>query len=125
MPRSLTLKDHFLETRLFGNRAIILLVFCGLLLAVLFTRLLYLQVIEHEHYITLSEDNRVKLQAIAPNRGLIYDREGVLLAGNKTVYEVDIDLSAVVDPAAIAMATSSSVGPITSRWSGLALVMTE
>jgi penicillin-binding protein 2 len=99
MPRSLTLKDHFLETRLFGNRAIILLVFCGLLLAVLFTRLLYLQVIEHEHYITLSEDNRVKLQAIAPNRGLIYDRNGILLAENLPSFRLEITPEQVDDMA--------------------------
>ena len=78
IPRQLTLKDHFLEYRLFTNRVIILLVFCGLILLALFSRLFYLQIIAHEHFTTLSEDNRVKLQAIAPNRGLIYDRNGIL-----------------------------------------------
>lgn len=99
MPRPLTLKDHFLETRLFSNRAIILLVFCGMLLVVLFTRMLYLQVIEHEHYITLSEDNRVKLQAIAPNRGLIYDRNGILLAENLPSFRLEITPEQVDDMA--------------------------
>ncbi|MFZ8987626.1 MAG: penicillin-binding protein 2, partial [Steroidobacteraceae bacterium] len=97
MPRPLTLKDHFLETRLFSNRSIILLVFCGMLLAVLLTRMLYLQVIEHEHYITLSEDNRVKLQAIAPNRGLIYDRNGILLAENLPSFRLEITPEQVDD----------------------------
>jgi penicillin-binding protein 2 len=97
MPRPLTLKDHFLETRLFSNRAILLLVFCGMLLAVLLTRMLYLQVIEHEHYITLSEDNRVKLQAIAPNRGLIYDRNGILLAENLPSFRLEITPEQVDD----------------------------
>jgi penicillin-binding protein 2 len=99
MPKSLTLKDHFLETRLFSNRAIVLLVFCGMLLIVLFTRMLYLQVIEHDHYITLSEDNRVKLQAIAPNRGLIYDRNGILLAENLPSFRLEITPEQVDDMA--------------------------
>ena len=99
MPKSLTLKDHFLETRLFSNRAIVMLVFCGMLLIVLFTRMLYLQVIEHEHYITLSEDNRVKLQAIAPNRGLIYDRNGILLAENLPSFRLQITPEQVDDMA--------------------------
>ena len=99
MPKSLTLKDHFLETRLFSNRAIVMLVFCGMLLIVLFTRMLYLQVIEHEHYITLSDDNRVKLQAIAPNRGLIYDRNGILLAENLPSFRLQITPEQVDDMA--------------------------
>ena len=61
MLRQLTLKDHFLEYRLFTNRVIILLVLCGMILLALFSRLFYLQVIAHEHFTTLSEDNRVKL----------------------------------------------------------------
>mgnify|MGYP001812631691 FL=1 len=108
MPRPLTLKDHFLETRLFSNRAIVLLVFCGMLLMVLFSRMLYLQVIEHDHYITLSEDNRVKLQAIAPNRGLIYDRNGILLAENLPSFRLEITPEQVDDMAS----TLESLGEI-------------
>jgi penicillin-binding protein 2 len=97
MLRQLTLKDHFLEYRLFTNRAIILLVFCGVLLVALFSRLFYLQVIAHEHFTTLSEDNRVKLQAIPPNRGLIYDRNGILLADNLPSYRLEITAEQVDD----------------------------
>ena len=78
--RQLTLKDHFFETRLFMSRIIVLIIFSGTLLLVLFGRLWYLQVIEHDHFTTLSEDNRVKLQPVTPNRGLIYDRNGTLMA---------------------------------------------
>ena len=67
-----------------------MLTFCGLLLAVLLSRMLYLQIIEHEHYITLSEDNRVKLQPIPPNRGLIFDRNGLILAENLPSYRLEI-----------------------------------
>jgi penicillin-binding protein 2 len=97
MLRQLTLKDHFLEYRLFSSRAIVLLLFCGLLLLVLFSRLLYLQVIEHEHFTTLSEDNRVKLRAIAPSRGLIYDRNGIILAENLPSYRLEITAEQVND----------------------------
>lgn len=97
MPRILTLKDHFFEVRLLTSRAIILLFFCGLLLLILFSRLIYLQVVSHEHFTTLSEDNRVKLQAIAPNRGLIYDRNGILLAENLPSYKLEITPELVDD----------------------------
>ncbi len=90
MSSRLTLKDHFFESRLIMHRAIVLLVLGGVLCLVLFGRLLYLQVIEHEHYRTLSEDNRVKLQPIPPNRGLIYDRNGILLAENLPSYRLEI-----------------------------------
>jgi len=72
------------------HRAVVLLVLGGMLCLVLFGRLLYLQVIEHDHYRTLSEDNRVKLQPIVPNRGLIYDRNGILLAENLPSYRLEI-----------------------------------
>ena len=86
----LPLKDHFLETRLITHRAILLLVFGGILLTILLGRLLFLQVVEHEHFTTLSEDNRVNLQPIPPNRGLIFDRNGILLADNLPSYRLAI-----------------------------------
>lgn len=97
MPHKLTLKDHFFEVRLLTSRAIALLALCGVLLLILISRLIYLQVVSHEHYTTLSEDNRVKLQAVAPNRGLIYDRNGILLAGNLPSYKLEITPELVDD----------------------------
>ena len=97
MPRYITLKDHFFESRLIMNRAVVLLVLGGLLLIILLSRLLYLQVIEHEHYTTLSEDNRVNLQPIPPNRGLIFDRNGILLAENLPSYRLAITPELVDD----------------------------
>lgn len=90
VPSRLTLKDHFHESRLIMQRAIVLLTIGGILCLVLFTRLVFLQVIAHDHYTTLSEDNRVKLQPIPPNRGLIYDRNGILLAENLPSYRLEI-----------------------------------
>ena len=91
------LKDHLFETRLITNRAILLLVAGGLLLSILLVRLLYLQVVSHEHYTTLSEDNRVNLQPLPPNRGLIYDRNGILLAENLPSYRLEITPEQVDD----------------------------
>ncbi|MCK5382932.1 MAG: penicillin-binding protein 2 [Gammaproteobacteria bacterium] len=91
------LKDHLFESRLITNRAILLLIIGGLLLSVLLVRLLYLQVVSHEHFTTLSEDNRVKLQPLPPNRGLIYDRNGILLAENLPSYRLEITPEEVDD----------------------------
>jgi len=91
------LKDHLFETRLITNRAILLLVAGALLLSILLVRLLYLQVVSHEHYTTLSEDNRVKLQPLPPNRGLIFDRNGILLAENLPSYRLEITPEQVDD----------------------------
>jgi len=97
MPNPATLKDYFFESRLVMNRAIVMLVFAGILILVLFARLLYLQVIAHEHFTTLSEDNRVKLQPIPPNRGLIFDRNGIVLAENLPSYRLEITPEQVQD----------------------------
>ncbi len=97
MPSPATLKDYFFESRLIMNRAIVMLVFAGILILVLFARLLYLQVVAHEHFTTLSEDNRVKLQPIPPNRGLIFDRNGIVLAENLPSYRLEITPEQVED----------------------------
>jgi len=103
MADRLTLKDYFFESRLILNRSIVLLIFAGMLVLVLFSRLFYLQVVSHEHYTTLSEDNRVKLQPIPPNRGLIFDRNGIILAENLPSYRLEItpeqidDMGATLD----------------------------
>lgn len=90
MSRRDHIRDPHLESALFTRRA----VFAGgivlLLLAVLLARLYHLQRIEYEHYETLSKNNRVRLQAVAPTRGLIYDRNGVLLANNLPTYRLEI-----------------------------------
>jgi penicillin-binding protein 2 len=91
------LKDHLFESRLITNRAILLLVAGGLLLSVLLIRLLFLQVVWHDHFTTLSEDNRLKLLPLPPNRGLIYDRNGILLAENLPSYRLEITPEQVDD----------------------------
>ncbi|WP_126453059.1 penicillin-binding protein 2 [Sulfuriflexus mobilis] len=90
MPRYLTIKDHARETHLFGQRAVIAFVIIVLLMLTIVSRLVYLQVINHEHYETLSHKNRVKIVSVPPTRGLIYDRNGVLLAENIPSFSLEL-----------------------------------
>ncbi len=61
-----------------------------LLAGLLVLRMAQLQVVEYEHFSTLSEDNRVKIVALAPTRGLIYDRNGVELAQNTPTFTLEV-----------------------------------
>ena len=80
--KRIALKDQYQERKLFVIRALSAFVVIGIIFTLITVRLSYLQIIEHNKYTTLAENNRVKLVPIAPNRGLIYDRNGVLLAEN-------------------------------------------
>ena len=75
-------RDKKAEQRLFRSRAIFMTIFVFVLLSVLGARIAFLQIVEHQKYQDLSENNRIQLRPIAPNRGLIFDRNGILLAEN-------------------------------------------
>lgn len=90
MPRRTVIKNHTLEALLFKRRALVAAILCILLILVLQSRLLYLQFFEFSHFASLSENNRIHLTPLAPNRGLIYDRNGVVLAENRPSYQLDI-----------------------------------
>ena len=57
---------------------------------VLLARFFFLQVMQHDHYRSKAEDNRISIVPIAPNRGLILDRNGVVLARNYSGYTLEI-----------------------------------
>jgi len=84
------LKDEARELDLFHNRVIIAWVFMVIGLIFIITRLVFLQIIEHERYTTLSEQNRLKILPIPPSRGLIYDRNGVFLAENRDSFSLEV-----------------------------------
>ncbi|MFC1748155.1 penicillin-binding protein 2 [Pseudomonadota bacterium] len=86
----IALKDHFRETRLFTNRTIVAVVFILFVTLAIVVRMAYLQIISHEHYTTLSQNNRVSIVPVAPTRGLIFDRNGVVLAQNLPAYSLEI-----------------------------------
>ena len=74
--------------------ASILVVICFLMVA---ARLVYLQVIRHEDLLEQAENNRTAIVPIVPNRGLILDRNGVVLASNYSAYTLEVTPSKVVD----------------------------
>ena len=87
---NIPIKDHFRETRLYNARLSIIGVIVVTLIFALILRLAYLQVFAHRHYETLSQANRIKPIPIQPPRGLILDRNGVILAQNYPVYTLEI-----------------------------------
>ncbi len=91
------LKNHERELHHFHVRiaiaAVVVLVAFGILLA----RFAYLQVVQHEYYNTKAEDNRISIVPIAPNRGLILDRNGVVLARSFSGYTLEISPRKVRD----------------------------
>lgn len=87
---SRSFKDHYRERQLLIRRSIFAFGFVVLMLFSLLARSWYLQVVKFEDYQTRSNDNRISVQPIAPKRGLIYDRNGVLLAENRSVYSLEI-----------------------------------
>lgn len=97
MRRPLTLKDHHHEQRIFSVRLIVGILFVLLLTGILLSRMVWLQVIEHSRYTTLSDKNRVQTQAVAPPRGLITDRDGVILAENRPDFSLEIILEQTRD----------------------------
>ncbi|HVK99898.1 MAG TPA: hypothetical protein VM553_08800, partial [Dongiaceae bacterium] len=90
MPKPITLKDHYRETRVFARRSVVGLAFVVLLMVCLIARMVWLQVIHYDKYRTMSDDNRITVEPIGPNRGLIMDRNGTLLADNRPSYALSI-----------------------------------
>ena len=87
---SFTLRDPIRESLLFNRRLMFSIAVMIILSLVLLGRLFQLQVINNTHYTTLSEKNRVNIVPIAPTRGMIYDRNGVLIAHNVPSFILNI-----------------------------------
>lgn len=85
-----TIKDYSQDGRTFKVRAILALIIVTLAFAVLLGRVYFLQVVEHERYAAISDRNRIQLQPVPPRRGLIYDRNGILLADNQPTFSVTL-----------------------------------
>lgn len=84
------IKDVGRETSMFFARCIVALLIVFILLLVLISRQFKLQVLDYEKYQTQSENNRISIQSVAPVRGLIYDRDGKLLAQNRSIFTLEI-----------------------------------
>ena len=91
------LKNHekelyFFQLRIGVAGAAVLVAF-----ALLLARFVQLQVVQHDTYASKAEDNRISIVPIAPNRGLILDRNGVVLARNYSAYTLEIFPAKVKD----------------------------
>lgn len=92
-----SIKDPGREQELFAGRAITLFALVVILFAILVARMLTLQIVEHETYQLRADNNRTQIQTLAPSRGMIYDRNGRLLADNQTSFSLAIVAERVED----------------------------
>ena len=90
MGSNFTLKDSEEESRLVRFRIYFAVVIIILIIMVLVARLFHLQVVRHDYFITLSQSNRIKVLPIAPIRGLIFSRGGVLVAENQPSFSLEL-----------------------------------
>lgn len=97
MQQKIALKDQNLESRIYSARTVTAIVIVLALLGVVLGRYYSLQIEQYETYRTQSERNRVQLQPLPPKRGLIYDRNGVLLADNRPSFLLSIVRERVAD----------------------------
>ena len=84
------IKDHHSERRVFIARVILTGVVGILLLGLVIFRLVQLQVIEYEHFAERSLGNRIRIEAVPPIRGLVFDRQGRVLAENLPAYQLEL-----------------------------------
>ncbi|TCL04025.1 MULTISPECIES: peptidoglycan DD-transpeptidase MrdA [Sodalis] len=83
-------RDYSAESALFIRRALVAFLGILLLSGILVVNLYHLQITRFEDYRTRSNENRIKLVPIAPSRGIIYDRNGIPLALNRTIYQLEL-----------------------------------
>ncbi|URJ29147.1 peptidoglycan DD-transpeptidase MrdA [Blochmannia endosymbiont of Camponotus modoc] len=82
--------NYSAESLLFARRITIASVFVLLIIGILFIHLYQIQIIHFDMYTTRSNENRIKIIPIPPKRGIIYDRNGIALALNRTIYQLEI-----------------------------------
>lgn len=103
MPQPIRIKDHERDARLVRRRVVVGAALVVMLTLVLVARAYYLQVIQYDHHTTLAENNRIHVQPIPPTRGLIFDRNGVIIADNRPSFSLTVtreragDWQAVLD----------------------------
>ena len=90
MVKEITLKDSGHESDLVAKRVYFSGFMILLLVIMIVLRVFYLTVLQHEHFTTLSKSNRVKITPIPPIRGLIYSRDGEVLAENKPTFSLEV-----------------------------------
>ena len=99
----------------FRSRAVLVSLFILFLFAVLLARLFYLQIVRYDEFRLKAESNRTAVLPIVPSRGVILDRNGVVLATNYSAYTLEITPSRVVEPLEVVIERLSEVVDIQPR----------
>jgi penicillin-binding protein 2 len=97
MASSVRLKDHWAEQRLFLRRAIASGIIVVGLTSIVVGRLAQLQIFDYEYFSAQSQGNRIRVQPLPPTRGLIFDRNGAVLAENLPSYQLELTPEQVPD----------------------------
>ena len=85
-----SIRNHSAESNLFMRRTLVVFLAILFAIGILITNLYYLQINSFNTYKTRSNANRISVQTVPPNRGLIYDRNGVILAENRPVFSLQV-----------------------------------
>ena len=107
------LRNLELELDRFRTRVLVAAAFVLFAFGLLVTRLVWLQVFRHDELQTQAENNRIAVVPIVPNRGLIIDRNGIVLANNYSAYTLEITTSKVanLESTIDALAQVVEIGP--------------
>ena len=88
--RRVRIKDEALEQRIHFQRSLVAIGIVTAIALLLAGRAAWLQVAQHQHYLELSQGNRARIEPLPPNRGIIYDRAGRVIAENTPAYQLEI-----------------------------------
>jgi penicillin-binding protein 2 len=90
MPRTVRIKDHQHEQRFFLHRSLVAAFVIAAFTVLLFGRLVVLQIMRYDHYLALAQSNGARKDPIPANRGLIFDRNGNVLAENQASWQLEL-----------------------------------
>ncbi len=90
MAQHVTIKDNWGEQRLFEGRIYVAAAVAAVLVIALIGRLTYLQILRFDYYTELSQGNHVRIEPLPAARGVIYDRNGAVLAENRPAYQLEL-----------------------------------
>lgn len=109
LKKRVAIQDFAAEARLFNRRAVVAMLIVVVLFCLIIFNQYQLQVVSYQDYQTRSEGNRIKVVPMAPNRGLIYDRSGILLAENKPVFSLELVPEQIKDMTATLVSLSELI----------------
>ena len=90
-----TIKNREAELNVFRSRVIFATIAILVGFVILASRLIYLQVVKRDQYYTMAEANRISVVPVVPNRGVVYDRNGEVLAANYSAFTLEVTPSKV------------------------------